>query len=112
MNFGISSGLPASVAGLPVAQNGSGEVDRARSETAAQRRATTNDAKAENAAGIGETDGDNHEVDERDADGRRPWEFGPAAQQKKPEETHPSDPADRHGRDLTGDMGSQLDLTG
>jgi hypothetical protein len=112
MNFGISSGLPASIAGIPIAQNGSGEVDRARSETAAQRRTAANDAKAEKAAGIGETDGNDHEVDERDADGRRAWEIGHAGQRKKSNETPDANPTDRQGRDLSGDSGSQLDLTG
>ena len=31
--------------------------------------------KAELAAGIGQADGDNHQTAERDADGRRLWEF-------------------------------------
>jgi hypothetical protein len=113
MNFSIQSGLPASIAGIPVAQSGSGEVDRARSETAAQRRAAVTDAKAEKAAGIGEADGTDHEVDERDADGRRLWEAGPAGHKKRSAgETPDSDPADHHSRDLTGDSGGQLDLTG
>lgn len=108
MNFGITSGLPASIAGIPVAQTGSSEVDRARSEAAAQRRAAATDAKAEQAAGIGETDGNDHEVSERDADGRRPWEFGPAGRQQPADEQ----PTARQSRDLSGESGGQLDLTG
>lgn len=112
MNFGISSGLPASIAGIPIAQSGSGEIDRTRSETAAQRRAAATDAKAEQAAGIGETDGDNHETEERDADGRRPWEFGPAGRVSPLEEAGDDHLTTRQSRDLSGNSGGQLDLTG
>ncbi len=112
MNFGISSGLPASIAGLPVAQSGGGEADRVRGEAAAQRRTAATDAQAEQAAGIGETDGNDHEVAERDADGRRPWEMGPAGH--KPPGTDATDEpqSPRQSRDLSGDSGGQLDLTG
>ena len=54
--------------------------------------------KATAAAGVGETDGEEHQTGERDAaDGRRPWEFPPV----KPK--NPDDPAKSpHSRDASG----------
>ncbi len=64
--------------------------------------------KAEAAAGIGETDGEDHQTDERDADGRRPWEFPPKKRNSA------EDPAKQppQSRDTTGESGNLLDLTG
>jgi hypothetical protein len=93
-----------------VAQSSSSDVDRTRGEAAALRRANAADAQAEKAAGIGETDGEDHETEERDADGRRLWEFGPGKPpvQAKQEESL----EDRQSRDASGESGGQLDLTG
>lgn len=111
MNVGAATGLPASFAGIPVAQTSGSEVDRARTDSEAMRRANAADAEAEKAAGIGETDGENHQADERDADGRRPWEFGAARQHEKPgAEDEPTE--QRQSRDVTGESGGELDLTG
>src|SRR5437016_4103766 len=67
-------GFFGSVAATPLAQTQGSDVDRAAQETAGQGRQANNAAKAENAAGIGETDGQEHGAAERDADGRRLWE--------------------------------------
>ncbi len=83
-------------------------MERASQDIGAQHRNVVYEQKAEAAAGIGETDGEDHQTDERDADGRRPWEFPPKKQ--NPGE----DPSKRppQSRDATGTSGNLLDLTG
>ena len=112
MNVGISTGIPASIAGIPVAQTSGSEIDRARADTAAQRRTTAAEVLAEKAAGIGETDGENHQTDDRDADGRRVWEFGDGKKVAKPAAEEEEEVIERHSRDVSGESGGQLDLTG
>jgi hypothetical protein len=104
-------GFFGSIAATPAAQR-SGDTDRVQHDTARQHAEVKNELSAETAAGIGETDGDEHGANERDADGRRPWEIGPDA--KKPEgAVTPSDaPPIRQSKDVTGTTGGQLDLTG
>jgi hypothetical protein len=111
MNVGVVTGIPASFAGIPGAQAGSSDVDRAKTETAAQHRTTTSELHAEKAAGIGEADGQDHEIDDRDADGRLPWELGSGDAIAKPQTASP-EIDERQSRDATGDSGGQLDLTG
>jgi hypothetical protein len=98
-----------SVAGAPLAQASGADVERARQETTAQQRATATDKKAESAAGIGETDGEEHQTNDRDADGRRIWELEEAAR-KKVQAAEAGD-AVRLSRDATGQSGNQLDLS-
>lgn len=110
MSVGPMTSLLASAAGVPLAQQ-ENEVDRAQTEKVAQQRARDSQIQAEKAAGIGETDGENHETNDRDADGRRPWEL---------QIEHPADQSDpaapgrrvRKSRDASGESGQQLDLTG
>jgi hypothetical protein len=100
--------LLASAAGVPLAQQGS-EIDRTQTEKVAQQRTRDSQLKADKAAGIGETDGENHETNDRDADGRRPWELqvGTAGGEAAVE----AGPATRQSRDASGESGHQLDLT-
>lgn len=72
-------GVIASAAGTPLAQTTGSDVDRTHAEVAAQRRLVYHETKAEAAAGVGQPDGEDHEAEQRDADGRRPWETPPAA---------------------------------
>ena len=63
-------------------------------------------------AGIGRTDGENHDANERDADGRRLWEAPPEA---KADGENADDAANHPAPgavDPTGTSGSQLDLSG
>ena len=46
-----------------------GDAERAKQDVASQQRATQAADQADNAAGIGKTDGEGHETNERDADG-------------------------------------------
>ena len=77
MSVGPMGGVAGSVAGSPLAQTKGSEPERAQQEAVAQQRRAESDQKADSAAGIGETDGEDHETAERDADGRRPWEPPP-----------------------------------
>jgi hypothetical protein len=68
------------------------------------------DQKAENAAGIGETDGEDHEAEERDADGRRLWEE-PVNSDGSPQSPQ-ADPDAPRSKDASGQRGNLLDLSG
>lgn len=111
MSVGLTGGLIGSAAGAPLAQTRGGDVDRAAHEAANQQRQVANDAHAESAAGIGETDEDQAAAD-RDADGRRLWEgrhpkpTAPAAESTTP--TVDATPV----KDPTGESGNLLDLSG
>jgi hypothetical protein len=84
------------------------ETERVQHEVSAKERQAVGDRKAENAAGIGTTEGDEG-VGDRDADGRRLWERPPKRNDADDDEVSPTD-----GRlkDPTGQSGSLLDLTG
>jgi hypothetical protein len=108
MSIGSLGGVAASVAGSPLAQAKGSETERAEQDVGAQQRKVQSDQKAEAAAGIGETDGENHEPAERDADGRRPWEF-PA---RKNPEAGSAAQSPRPSKDTSGQSGNLLDLSG
>ncbi len=108
MSIGPMGGIGASAAGSPLAQTKGSEVDRAQHDTSSQQRRVQNEKKAESAAGIGETDGEDHETSERDADGRRLWE-----KTGKNSTAGEEDPAEqRHSKDASGQWGNLLDLSG
>jgi|WetSurMetagenome_2_1015567.scaffolds.fasta_scaffold351269_2 hypothetical protein len=98
-------GAAAGVTGIPLAQ-AKGDVERASAEIGAQRRRMHHARKAEAAAGIGEPDGEYHEIADRNGDGRRPWEAPPAVAADDP----PSDAP--QSRDLCKESGNLLDLSG
>ncbi|MHB8899431.1 MAG: hypothetical protein ACYC6Y_11840 [Thermoguttaceae bacterium] len=110
MSVGSLGGLAASVAGAPLAQSKGSDVDRAGQDSAAQQRRVQASEKAESAAGIGQTDGEDHATGERDADGRRLWEQGPGPPRDDPGEG--GDPGRQGSKDPTGQSGSLLDLSG
>jgi hypothetical protein len=104
-------GFFGSIAAAPAVQRGA-DAERVQHDSARQQGEVKNDFLAESAAGIGETDGDEHGTNERDADGRRPWEIGPNAKQKDATVPATEPPPLRQSKDLTGTTGAQLDLTG
>ena len=102
------SGITGSAAGAPLSQTAGSETERAQKDSSSHQRKVDKDTKAENAAGIGQTEEDQG-TDERDADGRRFWEDtarGPA------DEADEADAAKKQSKDPTGDCGNSLDLTG
>jgi hypothetical protein len=112
MSIGPLVNIAGSIAGSPLAQATGSEVERSGQEAGAEQRRVQSDRKADAAAGIGETDGQDHEPAERDADGRRPWEAPP---EKKPDDNSDdaqSPPGTKQSKDTTGQSGNLLDLTG
>ncbi len=110
MSVGPMGGVVGSAAGAPLSQTAGSETERTKREASATQRQVDNDTKAENAAGIGQTEGDEG-TSERDADGRRLWEGDVPAKKPAEEPTADTEPA-RQAKDPTGQSGSSLDLTG
>ena len=110
MSIGSLNSIPASLAGTQLAQQ-SGDVERAKQDVASQQRATQAADQADDAAGIGKTDGEGHDTNERDADGRRPWEIA-AAKQRAAGSANEDPAAAVQSKDPTGQSGNTLDLTG
>ena len=111
MSIGPLGGI-ASAAGSPLAQATGSEVERTQQDVGAQQRQVQSDLKADAAAGIGETDGEDHEPAERDADGRRLWEAPPEKKDPEAADQEPAAPAPKQTKDATGQSGTLLDLTG
>ena len=111
MSVGPLGGLASSVAGTPLAQTKGSEVERSQQDVKNQQRRVQNDLRAENAAGIGETDGEDHETAERDADGRRFWEEAPSPPDTQQTDAG-TDAGRRRAKDATGKSGQLLDLSG
>jgi hypothetical protein len=105
MSIGFG-GVAGSAAGSQLAQTSGTDVDRTSQEVAGAVRKADYQLKAEAAAGIGETDGEDHESEDRDADGRRPWT---KFIQEPPEEEKDDQPK---SKDATGQSGNLLDLSG
>jgi hypothetical protein len=101
------AGLAGSVAATALAQTMGSEVDRAQQATGSQERRVRTEQRAENAGGIGEADGDDHQADERDADGRQPWQ-PPERAASQPQPSAPS----RSSKDASRQSGNLIDLTG
>jgi hypothetical protein len=109
MSIGFLSSIGGSVAGTSLAQLRGADVDRAQQESSARELRVESDQKAEQAAGIGQTDGDDHQTDERDADGRQLWQF---SHHRTSAEADGSPPRETCGKDPSGQSGNMLDLSG
>jgi hypothetical protein len=105
-------GKPASAAGSPLSQGKGAEIERTQQDEGNQQRRIEADQKAENASGIGEADGEDHETAERDANGRRLWGESPQQQAADGFEEDGRAPKDRPGKDSSGQTGNLLDLDG
>jgi hypothetical protein len=102
----VPTHIAAGVAGLPLAQANGSEVERADQEVNARQRRVHFQRKAETAEGVGQPDGEEHQPDDRDADGRYPWDVASESKRK------PSTPASRPSKDPSGQSGGMLDVTG
>lgn len=111
MSMGPLGGIIGSAAGAPLSQTQGSSVERAGRDAAAQERGVELDLKAEQAAGIGQTEGDSESSD-RDADGRRMWERQQERQasdeQASDEEQTDDTPKASHESD--DETGGSLDL--
>lgn len=110
MSVGPLGSVLSSAAGAPQAQP-RGDVDHAEQTISDQHRQAQRNEQADAAAGIAQPDGEEHETEDRDADGRRMWE---EVMGGDPEVT--TDPAtdlpSRASRDASGDRGHEIDLSG
>ncbi len=109
MSIGLLSNIGGSVAGTSLAQLRGSDVDRAQQDRGAAELRTQSNEKAEMAAGVGQTDGDDHQTAERDADGRQPWQFSQHQGQPDADAAPPNEP---RVQDPTGQAGGLLDLSG
>jgi hypothetical protein len=100
-------GITVGAAGSPLAQP-QGSQPHAAQQVDAKQRTVYHEEKAESAAGVGEPDGEDHEADQRDGDGRRPLEEPPT---EKPFAERTSS-KERQSKDPSEESGNFLDLTG
>ncbi len=112
MSVGPMGSVAGSVAGSTLAQTQGSETERARQDAGSQQRQIQTDEKAEAAAGIGATDGEDHEAADRDADGRRLWEHDAEEEGTKQPDEEPEAQPPRQSKDATGQSGNLLDLSG
>ena len=112
MSLGPLGGVTASAAGAPLAQTTGSDIEKAQQDAGGQTRRVQADQKADNASGIGEADGEDHETAERDADGRRLWEPSAPKEAAGPSEEDAHAPGNRRSKDSTGQSGNLLDLSG
>jgi hypothetical protein len=105
-----SLGMIGSLASGAAAQRTS-ESDKASRESVGQTRAADAAQRAENAAGIGQTEEDSQAAD-RDADGRRPWEHPSAKSPPAEQVAEAATDQARLSKDPTGESGAELDLLG
>jgi hypothetical protein len=101
-----SLGAIGSFAAAPATQRSS-DIDKSQQATADQARANDAAEYAEQAAGIGETR-EESQAGDRDADGRRIWEFT----EREKKEEHANDAVSPVAKDPSGNAGNLLDLTG
>lgn len=114
MSIGPLGGILGSAAGAPLSQTQGSESERTRSDNATQARQADADKKAEQTAGVGQTQEDQATSD-RDADGRRLWEAPEEKSKDDQEEQAVADseaPTPKKSKDPTGASGSSLDLLG
>jgi hypothetical protein len=101
--------IAASVVGSAFATNRSADIERVEQDTASQASHLDGLDKAELAGDVGETKGDDSHASERDADGRRAWEFRRGKRARSgdfaiADSNLPKDPS--------GQSGNELDLCG
>jgi hypothetical protein len=100
------------VAGGALAQAHAAQAERGR-EAAERQIQATFAASAEQAAGVGATDGEEHQTSDRDADGRRLWEAPAIGRSpKKAGDSTAEANSPPVANDPTGALGHGLDLSG
>lgn len=106
-------GMIGSAAGAPAAQSHGSDVQRTQQDVAGQTRAAQMDQKAEQASGVGQTE-QHEQANERDADGRRPWELGgrPAVDDAEATGEPSGSTGPLKAKDPSGLAGRHLDLQG
>lgn len=102
MSMGPLGGILGSAAGSPLSQTKGATTERAARDSAVKETTDQLDLQAEKSAGIGTTE-EEHESSDRDADGRRAWEWRQHKESEEEDETADetaSDPDDEGHLDL------------
>jgi hypothetical protein len=107
-----TSGIVVSAAGIGLAQTGGLDAIRAQQAATAQQRHAESALRAEDTAGIAATDGEDQETNDRDADGRRQWEFSGAQQHQSADQDAADSNVPHLPKDPSGESGNELDLSG
>ncbi len=94
-----------------MAQSQGPETDRAQRESTVHQRGVQYDAKADQAAGIGQTDGEEQTTEDRYGDGRQPWQL-PAAGEPATGADHQKQEKPSAPRGPSGTNGRLIDLSG
>lgn len=105
-----SLGIVGSLAGAALVQKAA-EVDKTQRDTADAARQTEAEARAESAAGIGQTE-EESQAGDRDADGRRLWERPPKKNAEEEQASTLSPQPTAPAKDPSGLSGGTLDITG
>jgi hypothetical protein len=108
----VATGSVASAAGSGVAQSSGSDKAVAQQDVYVQQRELEAAQETEDAQGIGQTDGDDNQTNERDADGRSPWMVGQRIDADEALEADADAIADEAPPDASGQRGSHLDLSG
>lgn len=111
MSIGSVPPILNAIAGSSLAQARGTESERGQNLAAAENRQSQYAEKAERAAGVATTEQD-QETEERDADGRRMWEKSPRHGSTASDSADAAPMAPPPSRDVTGQAGNQLDLSG
>ncbi len=110
MSVGPMTGIAAGAAGTPLSQTKGTDLERTGQEVGAAQNAARGQLKAESAAGVGEADGQEHQSDDRDANGRVPWRIRRVAKDAPADENAPSAPSPP--KDPGRAAGNLLDVSG
>ncbi len=110
MSVGPMTGIAAGAAGTPLSQSQGHRRRACRQEAGASQHAARGQLKAESAAGVGEADGEEHQSDDRDANGRVPWRIRRVAKEAAADEDAPRAPSPP--KDPGGAAGNLLDVSG
>jgi len=100
MSMGPLGGILGSAAGSPLSQTKGATTEQAARGSAVQETADQLDLQAEKSAGIGQTEQE-HGSSDRDADGRRAWEWH---EQERAEEEEESSNEAAAGSDSEGHL--------
>jgi len=103
VNFG--SAVATGIAGSAQAQRQTSATDQASQDAAVHQRKTDSTERAVKAAGVGTNEEESQSAGERDADGRRAWEWN---MKNKSQERSVRDKS----IDPSGQTGNSLDLSG
>ncbi len=90
MSMGPLGGILGSAAGSPLSQAKGATTERAARDSAVKETTDQLDLQAEKSAGIGTTE-EEHESSERDADGRRAWEWRERKHSEEEDEAPPDE---------------------